>query len=397
MAALLEPIGFGCEPDGATVVVTVPTNRPDVRPAPYGIDDVIEEVGRTYGYAKLPRRQPSWPQPGALTTYQRERRRVRDVLCGLGASEAWTPSFLADLDHRRIGLSGPAVAVANPLAAEESVLRRSLLPGLLGALAYNADRREASIRLFEIGTVFSHPDEGLGRAVERSGAGGQSGAVLPKERELLAVVLAFDSNDTGGPVSDDARSAVAAWLVLADALRLRNVELVATGAQGVRPGLHPTRSADLVVRSLGSHDGPRIFGSVGEVDPAVVADFGLGSRRVGWLEIELGLLDGVPRSPSESSPLSRFPSSDIDLALVVDDAVTAAEVARTLRAAGGAFLESVTLFDVYRGAAIEPGARSLAYRLRFCAPDHTMTDKEVGQFRQACIEAAVINLGARLR
>ena len=84
-----------------------------------------------------------------------------------------------------MGLQGPAVRVSNPLVAEEPYLRRSLMPGLLGALAYNADRRQGSVRLYEVGVVFSHPDEGERRVVERSGAGGAHKAVLPGERELL--------------------------------------------------------------------------------------------------------------------------------------------------------------------------------------------------------------------
>jgi phenylalanyl-tRNA synthetase beta chain len=173
VASLLEPIGFGCEPLlGDVLAVTVPTNRPDVRPAPFGVDDVIEEVARTYGYANVPRRQPSWPEPGRLDAVQRERRLVGDVLCGVGALEAWTPSLVDDADHAAMGLTGPSVAVANPLASEEGWLRRSMLPGLVRAVARNANRREGSVRLFEIGTVFSHPDE-AGRRVERSGAGGR--------------------------------------------------------------------------------------------------------------------------------------------------------------------------------------------------------------------------------
>ncbi len=413
VAGLIEPIGFACEPAGTAgagaagsgLAVTVPTDRPDVRPSPHGIDDVIEEVARTYGYSRLPRRQPSWPAPGRLAPRQRERRRVREVLCGLGASEAWTPSFLTDVDHVRVGLSpGAAVSVANPLAAEESVLRRTMLPGLLRAVAHNADRRQGDVRLFEVGTVFSHPDE-AGRVVARSGAGGGAAVVLPGERELLSVVLAADG--------DDARSAVAAWRALAEALR---VDVGAVGLVAAEvPGLHPTRSARLVVTggligAAGLGQGPHapeepaiggghsgrpggLIGAVGEVDPEVLAAFGLAGRRVGWLEVDLGRLSSVPRRPETARPVSRFPSSDVDLALVVPDDVPAAEVARILEVAGGALLESVGLFDVWSMAG---GRRSLAFRLRFCAEDRTLTDEEVGRLRLACIEAAAA-AGAELR
>jgi phenylalanyl-tRNA synthetase beta chain len=372
----------------------VPTNRPDVRPAPYGIDDVIEEVARTFGYANIPRHTPTWPQPGHLTSLQRARRLVKSVLCGIGASEGWTDTFVSDESHLRVGLRGPAVRVSNPLIAEEPYLRRSLMPGLLGALAYNAGRRQGAIRLYEVGVVFSHPDEGAPRVVERSGTGGSQTALLPGERELLAAVFAYDD--------DDARSAAAAWHVLADAFRVSGVRLVAPAGDGeLLPGLHPTRSARLVANG-------RAIGAVGEIDPAVAVDFGLtqargagvAARRIGWLEVDLGLLfdEGVvDRRAMVAAAVSRFPSSDIDLALVLDDGVPADSVADVLGAAAGDLLESVALFDVYRGPGIGDGTRSLAFRLRFCSLDHTLTDDEVGALRARCIDAAAAQCGAVLR
>jgi phenylalanyl-tRNA synthetase beta chain len=150
---------------------------------------------------------------------------------------------------------------------------------------------------------------------------------------------------------------------------------------------------------------PVVLGVVGELDPTVVAGFGLFGpdgrpRRVGWLDLDLGLLlDGerVLRRPEESSPLSRFPSSDVDLAFVVPEPVPAGSVERTLRRAGGDLLEAVDLFDVYRGASLPEGSRSLAYHLRFCALDRTLTDEEIGALRDGCIEAVEQEHGASLR
>jgi len=396
IAALLDPIGFSTRAGaGDRVTVVVPTNRPDVRPAPYGIDDVIEEIARMFGYVNVPRHTPTWPQPGHLTSLQRSRRLAKRVLCGVGASEGWTNTFVSDDAHRRVGLRGPAVRVSNPLVAEEPFLRRSLMPGLLGALAYNAARRQGSIRLFEVGVVFSHPEQGAPRVVERSGAGGSQTALLPGEREHLSAVFAYED--------DDARTATAAWHVLGDAFRVRGVRLVALAGGEVIPGLHPTRSARLV-----AHPSGREIGAVGEIDPAVAVDFGLTeahgprtvARRIGWLEVDLGLLfdeEVVARQDTLAAAVSRFPSSDIDLALVVDDAVGADEVADVLRAAAGDLLESVVLFDVYRGPGIGEGMRSLAFRLRFCSLHHTLTDDEVAAVRARCIEAAAVRCGAVLR
>jgi phenylalanyl-tRNA synthetase beta chain len=408
IADLIEPIGFSVLADGRgdaprgddeRITVTVPTNRPDVRPEPHGVDDVIEEVARTFGYSNVPRHVPTWPQPGGLTSLQRSRRLVKDVLCGLGASEGWTDTFVSAADHDDVGLSGPAVRVSNPLDGEKPFLRRTLLPGLLRALAYNASRRQPEVRLFEVGVVFSHPDEGSQRVVERAGAGGSSTAALPGEREMVAVVFARDE--------DDARTAVAAWDVLADALHVDGVRFGPPGGRGSSlTGLHPSRSAHLVARGLNGE--VTTIGSVGEVDPDVAAAFGVtrtsggsaSARRVGWLEFDLGvLLDEtlVPRRPVGGGAISRFPSSDIDLALVVDDRYAADEVAMSLRTSAGEMLESVRLFDVYRGPGIAEGMRSLAYRLRFCSPDRTLTDDEVGTLRAGCIRAVEQEFGATLR
>jgi phenylalanyl-tRNA synthetase beta chain len=178
------------------------------------------------------------------------------------------------------------------------------------------------------------------------------------------------------------------------------------------PGLHPTRSAHLVVPpNSGADDSDAravVIGSVGEVDPDVATTFGLirtsgsnaGARRIGWLEVDLGLLFDevrVPRRHVVASAVSRFPSSDIDLAFVVDDRYATDVVADTLRAAAGDLLESVRLFDVYRGTGMPEGARSLAFRLRFCSPVRTLTDEEVGELRAQCIEAVEREFGAHLR
>jgi phenylalanyl-tRNA synthetase beta chain len=239
--------------------------------------------------------------------------------------------------------------------------------------------------------------------VRRSGAGGAQTALLPGERELLGAVFAADG--------DDARTATVAWHVLADALRPSGLRLVRAGGNSpALPGLHPTRSAHLVAHRGGSprsHSG-RAIGAVGEIDPDVATAFGLTvttstgttARRIGWLEVDLGLLFDetvVPRRATIGAAVSRFPSSDVDLALVVDDEYPADVVGDVLGATAGDLLESVALFDVYRGDAIGEGKRSLAYRLRFCSLDHTLTDEEVGSLRTRCIQAAEKEFGAVLR
>ena len=381
IGALLEPIGFATTDQGEGVLeVTVPTFRPDTEREV----DVIEEVARLYGYSRIARRTPRPAQVGEIDAYQLERRFVRDVLAGLGAHEAWTPSLLAPGDHERAGWPEGGITVANPLVPDQSVLRMSILPGMLAALAANAGRRQGEVRLFEIGHVFPPPDQGrVERALE------DRAQWVVDERELVALALRAPG--------DDAMAASGAWLALAEALRIEGVALVSDPAAVPAPdaaaGLHPARRGWLV------HEGQQ-FGVVGEVDPDVLDAFGLdpAAQRVGWLEIDLGLLFGsAPRRSELAEPVSRFPSSDLDLAFVVDEAIPAAAVRDSLATAGGAVLEGVRLFDVYRGPGLPPGARSLAFRLRFCALDHTLDEAELQELRARCVGAVRAAHGAELR
>jgi phenylalanyl-tRNA synthetase beta chain len=373
VARYLKPIGFGCEIESPGLLeVTVPTFRPDTERE----IDVVEEVARHHGYRNIPRTRTSPPQVGRLTRYQRDRRFVRDVLAGLGADEAWTPSLIARGDHERAGqqrLEEGELELANPLTPDEAVLRRSLLPGLLKALSFNAARRDWRIRLFEIGHVFPPPTQDR---LKRAMAHDDPRISVVDEREMLGAVLAGHE--------DDARAAAVAWATLVDAIGAEGVSLKPVGSesQDSAPGAHPTRTAHIVW-------GDTALGVVGEVDPAVSEAFGLDAgTRIGWIEVDLGtLLERVGRRSDKSQAVSRFPYNDIDLAFVLDDGVAAGDVSATLARVGGDLLESLDLFDVYRGPGVPEGSRSITWRLRFTSSDHTLTDEEVGTLRARCIEA----------
>jgi phenylalanyl-tRNA synthetase beta chain len=356
VSTYLQPIGFRCTPTGdGDFRVDIPSWRPDCDRE----IDVIEEVARHHGYTRIARTLPAITQVGGLTPYQRDRRRVREVLVGAGLSEAWATSFLAAEDLVRAGLPPDAVEVENPLGAEESILRPSLLPGLLRAVAANAGRQRPDVGLFEIGHVFLPPP---------------SGDQLPNEPEHLAVALG------GG----DAQDAVRTWNLLTAGMRLVDVALEAASL----PSLHPTRSTRVLA-------GGRPVGAIGEVDPQLLAAHGI-EGRLGWFEVDLGALLSSSRRPAIYRPVSRFPSADIDLAFVVEETVPAADVERTLRRAMGDVLESIELFDVFRGLSLE-GGRSLAWRLRFSALDHTLTEDELTALRLRAIDAVTSAHPARLR
>jgi phenylalanyl-tRNA synthetase beta chain len=360
VAGLLTPIGFRVAPVEAGVQrVTVPTWRPDTERE----IDVIEEIARHFGYPNIVRTVPAGARSGGLTAYQRDRRRVRDVLVGIGLDEAWTTTFLAPGDLSAAGRPETGVVVQNPLDRSESVLRSSVLPGLLKAARFNADRQQPDVGLFEIGRVFEPP---------------AGEAPTPEETEVLGVLLA------GG--ESDARGATRVWTVLSRALRLSETRLVA----GEEAGLHPTRTALII-----SAAGPAI-GAVGEVDPDVASAYGVAGR-VGFLTVDLDALLTEPRRPHQARPISRYPASDMDLAFVVADTVPAADVLATLGRSGGDLLEDLALFDVFRGGQLGSDRRSLAFRLRLRAQDRTLADDELAAARQAAIDAVVTAHGAELR
>lgn len=356
MAGHLTSIGFGADPVDGDLDVTVPTWRWDTATE----TDVAEEVGRMYGYANITPTVPRGELAGGLSDYQQARRLVREVLVGAGCHETFPMPFLAPGDLRKAGLPEDGVTLTNPLHAEESVLRTSLLPGQLKAIAYNQSHRETRTRFFEIAHVFRPAPEGQ---------------LLPDEREYLAVALA----------GEEAPAAVAVLDLLERSLALPNLRLQADRA----PGLHATRTAEVVVAGR-----PR--GHVGEVDPTVLESYGV-EGRVAWVELDLGELLTGPYGNRKYVPVSKFPSSDIDLAFEVPDQVPAASVEGSLRKGGGSLLQTVELFDVYRGDGVAAGARSLAFRLRFQAPDRTLTDAEVAEVRQACIDTVAKQQGATLR
>jgi len=356
MSDHLISIGFGAEVADGDLDVTVPTWRWDTATE----TDVAEEVARMHGYANIVRTVPRGVQTGSLTQYQKDRRAVREILVGAGCNETQPMPFLAPGDLSRAGLPEDRVTLSNPLVADESVLRTSLLPGQLKAIAYNQSHRNTGLRFFEIDHVFLAPKEG---------------DLLPDEREFLAVALA----------GSDATDAVAMLNLLSEALALPNVQLrPATPA-----GLHPTRSAEVVVAG-------RSRGVVGEIAPDVAEAFGV-TGRVGWIELDLGALLEGPHGNRKYRPVSKYPSSDVDLAFEVPDKVAAAKVEGSIRKGGGKLLVDLNLFDVYRGDGLPEGVRSLTFSLRFQAPDHTLTDAEVASARQGCIDMVAKQQGASLR
>jgi phenylalanyl-tRNA synthetase beta chain len=355
IAGYLSPIGFEVlASDDATLTVRIPSWRPDSTAE----IDVVEEIGRHHGYEKSGTRVPTSSQTGRLSDEQVARRRIRRAFLAAGFSEAMPLPFLAPNDLVEAGLDDHAISLANPLVHEESILRTSLLPGLLKSVAYNQSHRNTGAKLYELGQIFLPSDD-----------------ELPDEQHWVAAI--WDGVD--------ATEIVRVLHGLARSLRLTGMKLQNTSL----PGLHPTRAAQIQFRG-------RPLGGVGEVDPSVLERKGI-SGRVAYLEMQVDPITAALSGTVKYKPVSKYPSSDVDLAFVVPDSVPASDVLATITKSAPALVTSVELFDVFRSDALGSDARSLAYRLRFQADDHTLTDEEVNAARVTIVSAVQKHHRATLR
>src|SRR5271157_3208268 len=386
--------------------VTPPTWRPDLTdPA-----DLAEEVIRLEGYGCVPARMPRALAGRGLTPRQRLRRSVGRTLAEAGYVEVMSWPFGSRADADLLGLPTDdmrrhAVEVANPLSEDEPLLRTTLLPGLFRVLARNVGRGFADTGLFEIGLVFR----------PRPGAAA-SAPILPVDRgpsmaELASLEAALPDQPlrvgavlTGERVLDGwwGKGRAASWADAIEAARavgrMCRVRLDVRADQ--HAPWHPGRCAAIYAQVTDS-DGPRewLAGHAGELHPRVIQKFGL-PERTSAMELDLSVLFTAAEAvgPVQAPRLSTYPLATQDVALIVDAAVPAAEVEAALVAgAPQDLLEDVRLFDVYTGAQVGEQRKSLAYTLRFRAPDRTLTAAETTVARDAAVAEAARRVGAVLR
>ncbi|MDT7651239.1 MAG: phenylalanyl-tRNA synthetase beta chain, partial [Pseudonocardiales bacterium] len=373
------------------VVATPPSWRPDlVQPA-----DLVEEVLRLEGLDIIPSVLPSAPAGRGLTPSQLRRRAVSRALAEAGFVEVLPFPFVEPAVWDAFGLAADdvrrrTVHVLNPLDAERAELASTLLPGLLDTLVRNRSRGATDLALYHVGqVVLPHaqpvpmPDPGVdSRPADAELA--QIQAALPAQPVHVAAVLAGDREARGwwGP----GRSA--SWADAVEAGRLAGqaagVELRVTAA--TYPPFHPGRCAALRV-------GDWIVGHAGELHPKVVEALGLPERTCA-MELDLDLLPLDDRRPAPQ--VSPYPPIAVDVALVAAADVPAAELADALGAGGGELLEDVRLFDVYTGEQVGTGRRSLAFTLRFRAPDRTLTSEEANAARDSAVAVAAERYAATL-
>lgn len=362
---------------GPVFKVVPPTFRPDLERE----IDLIEEVLRLWGMDRVEATIPAAKNHiGGLTHEQRLLRRVGAILRSCGLNETTTYSFAApgDLEKTRMSTEGRGlpVVIMNPLVAEQTEMRRSLLPGLLQSVAYNNAHGTANVHLYEMGTLFC----------------GRENASLPKERRSLAGVLSgawgdVTWNQKFAPLRFfDGKGVVEELLAQ---LRVEKVRFRPAEGDGYA-FLQPGRGAEVLA-------GGTVLGWVGEIHPEVRDAYGIDLPVVAF-ELSLDALITCSRDQQAYRDFSSYPAVEMDLAIVVDEGVTCEDLERRLQSAGGKLLRGVRLFDVYRDdKRVGEGKKSMAFALTYRADDHTLTSEEVEKVHQKLVTKVCKATGGEVR
>ncbi len=375
MAAVFMRQGFLVE-EGTQLHVTVPTRRADLQQEV----DLIEEIARIHGYDKIGTTLPAGEMTqGRRTRSQHIIKQAGDVLVACGFAEVINYSFVSPQQWDRLRLpaddpSRRAITLSNPLSEEQSVMRTGLVGGLLDTVSYNRNRNQHDLRLFELGAVYlpqelpleNLPDEKtmLGLAI--------TGASAPEHWRHKAEQVDFF----------DLKGAVEALLLR---LGISDVVFRETETPFCQAGVAATILA-----------GSTNLGWLGSISPDVLEAFGL-DKAVVAAELDMGRLLELARLDVKYELLPRFPALLRDLAVVVPDEVTAEEVGKMIRTAGGVLVEQVELFDLYRGPQIPAGSRSLAFAITFRDPTRTLSDEDVALLHGEIERTLAKQLGASLR
>ena len=363
--------------DEQVLSVVAPTCRPDLERE----IDLYEEVLRLWGMDRVPSTLPSSPaRVGALTEAQKLTRIVNRSLTASGLNETTTYSFAepAELEKLRMpteGLGQP-VELINPMNAEQSVMRQSIIPGLLRSVAYNQSHGVKNVQLYETGLVF-FAHEGQKKPKERQRVAGVMAGAM-REASWNAPAVPFDFFDGKGVVENLARE-----------LALPKLRFKALAADEA-PHLQPGRAAEVL-------SGGTVLGWVGEIHPLAVEAFDANAPVVAF-ELDMEVLGKCMRPARDYVDVPTLPAVPMDVAFVVDEAVTNERLLQCINSAGGKLLAEAHLFDVYRDdARVGVGKKSMAYALTYRAADRTLTSEEVEKAQAKLIQKVCGATGAEVR
>lgn len=369
---IFSALGFDYQKENERYQVKIPARRWDIMIEA----DIIEEVARIYGYDRLPSTLPNGETvAGSLTKEQRLTRKVRSLLEGNGISEAISYALTTEEKARQFLLKeGQTTLLDWPMTEERAVLRMNLVSGLLDDVAYNIARKNTNAALYEIGRVFYQE--------------AASDAQLPLEGTHLAIAM------TGEVVTKDWQNAAEK----VDFFHIKGIienlfEMLSVNGEiryekAAIDELHPGRSAYILL-------GGKKIGFIGQVHPVIAKKYEIAETYVAELNLEQ--LVSYEGAQVLYQSVSKFPSVTRDIALLVDENAVHQTLVEVITQAAGRFLANVKLFDVYQGANIEAGKKSLAYSLTFSNPEATLTDEEVNLAMNKVVKALEEQLKAEIR
>ncbi len=377
---MLTRLEFTCRIEGETLYAQTPAHRLDIGAGLVGKADLVEEIARMYGYDNLPYTRLADTLPPAEedpTLWAEER--IRDLLVGLGLNEVISYRMTTPEREKRLWLPGSPedeavyLKLANPISPDRSYMRRSVLASVMDVVERNS-RLSERLAFFELGPAFWPV----------------AGEQLPDERVSVAIALC-------------GQQSIPAWdrtpPPVMDFYDLKGV------VEGLLEGLHIPDLRYEPAESFSFHpgkcarvcSGEQVLGVFGELHPTVRARYELGSGAVLAAELDLKALLAASPAIFAAAPVSPYPPVLEDLAVVVDEDVSAERVAEAIRQGGGKLLAGLRLFDIYRGEQIGAGKKSLAYSMVYQAADRTLTDKDAAQIRQRIVRRLEQEVGAKLR
>lgn len=377
MVKMLEDLEIKVEGEGDIMTVTPPTVRQDLLEE----EDYVEEIARMYGYDKLPVTLPKSNTEAGMP-YERSLRDVaREALCGMGLNEIQTYSFVSPSGVDKIGIGEDSwerafVKIINPLGEDTSVMRTVLTPNMMDVLAKNYSRNLEEVKAFEIGNTFMENPISPDR--------------LPDEDYALCIGMYGKGTDfftLKGVIEE-----------LLTNLGIRGVSFAAESEYGV---YHPGRCARVLVEASEAMKAAgeefEELGIMGEIHPDVAETYGMNGVRVYCCELMFGAILRKANTEIVYTPLPKYPSTSRDIALLVEEEMEVGSIEKVIRDNGGNILESVRLFDVYRGKQVEEGKKSVAFTLVYRDPAKTLTDEEVSTVHNGVLESLKDKLGAVLR
>ncbi len=364
MEKILSDLGFAVNGDGT---ITVPTWRDDVR----CMNDIAEEVIRIYGYNDITSTVDRVYGTGMRTPAQAFDVKVRDLLLGMGLDEIQTFSFISPKFYDRIRMAKDdprrnSVVISNPLGEDTSVMRTTSIPSMLGVLSANLSVKNKSAALFEAGNVYL-PTEDAGE--------------LPEERKKLTIGFYGDTKDASGFYR--MKGYVEAVVSMADITEVRFESYSGGGA------FHPGRCAKVFVNG-------RELGVLGEVHPAVADNYSFAGL-VYVCELDFAVLYEERRKVMDYKPVPRFPAAQRDFSFVCDESVEVGTISEIMKNAGGRLLESVELFDIYRGPQLGENRKSVSFAVMLRDPEKTLTDEDSDRVAGKIVRALEEKLGISLR